>query len=545
MAIPVLLFLVALGARILTALLFAEPAYPDAYYYANLARELAAGHGFQLDYIWNFVEVGGSLPAAGVLPIPSNAHWMPLAALLQVPFLWILGPTGLASGLPFWLAAASVAPLTYVIGRDGGLPRWQSACAGLLVAMPGLVAPYLGQPDNFAIYMLLGTLALWLCARGLRGDRRSFALGGLVVGLAFLSRTDGVLLAVPYALAVARDLMGRPRATRIGWWPALACAAGFLLVVSPWLLRQLDIFGSLSPSSAGGRILFVREYRELYSVSTETTLDAFLAQGALPLIRSRLEGLGSALGIFAAMPLAFVLVPFLLIGAIVRRRDPWYLPWLIYAAVLFAFAAIVSAVHVPYGTFLHSAVALIPHAYLLSLIGLAAVVRWVAVRRTSWDADKATRNFSVMVVGIVMAVSIAATVMTVGSWRQERDSRQTILATLAAEADQGDIVMSPDAGAYRYQGGWSGIVTPDDPLPVIEEALRLYGVRWLALEREHTVRALLPVLAGEVRPAWLSAPLVVVTPADQSEPTDADVDDMPAAALFAVCLTPRDERCRT
>ena len=97
MVVPVLLFGVAIVARLVVAALFAEPAYPDAYYYANLARELAAGHGFQVDYIWNFVEVGGRLPAEGVLPIPSNAHWMPLAALVQVPFIWLLGPTATAS----------------------------------------------------------------------------------------------------------------------------------------------------------------------------------------------------------------------------------------------------------------------------------------------------------------------------------------------------------------------------------------------------------------------------------------------------------------
>ena len=93
MAVPILLFGVAIAARLVVAALFADPAYPDAYYYANLAREMAAGNGFQVDYIWNFVEVGGRLPAEGVLPIPSNAHWMPLAALVQVPFIWLLGPT--------------------------------------------------------------------------------------------------------------------------------------------------------------------------------------------------------------------------------------------------------------------------------------------------------------------------------------------------------------------------------------------------------------------------------------------------------------------
>ncbi len=65
------------------------------------------------------------LPAAGVLPIPSNAHWMPLASLVQVPFIWLLGPVPLASALPFWLASAAVAPVTYWIGRDASMPRWQ------------------------------------------------------------------------------------------------------------------------------------------------------------------------------------------------------------------------------------------------------------------------------------------------------------------------------------------------------------------------------------------------------------------------------------
>src|SRR3990172_7126310 len=244
MSLPVLLFLTALAARGLTALLFGEPAYPDSYYYANVARELAAGQGFQIDYIWNFVEVGGRLPERGVLPIPSNAHWMPLAALVQVPFIWLFGPTAMASALPFWLVSAAVAPLTYFVGRDAGCPRWQAGCAGLLIAMPGAIAPYLGQPDNFAVFMFLGTLALWLCARGLRGDRRSYALGGIVVGLAFLARTDGLLLGGPYALAFGRDLLRSPRMSRIGWWPAFASMAGFLIMAIPWLMRQMDVFGS-------------------------------------------------------------------------------------------------------------------------------------------------------------------------------------------------------------------------------------------------------------------------------------------------------------
>jgi len=544
MAIPVLLFVIALAVRVVITLIFADAAYPDALYYANLGRELAAGGGFSVDYVWNFVEVGGSLPSTGTLPIPSNAHWMPLAALVQVPFIWVLGPTPVASAMPFWLAAAATAPLTYYIARDAGMLSWQGAAAGLLVAVPAGVSPFLGQPDNFAIFMLLGTLALWLCGRGLRGHRGSFAAGGLVVGLAFLSRNDGVLLGLPFALAFLYDLVRRPRLSRIGWWPALACAGGFVLVAAPWLLRQLSVFGSVSPSSAGGRILFITEYRELYSVTTETTLDAFLAQGLGSIVESRLGGLWDALLIFMAGPLLVLLVPFLLIGIWVLRHNRNFVPWFIYAVTLFVFTAIVSAVHVPFGTFIHSAVALVPHAYLLAMAGIAAVVGWIAARRPNWDAPRASRNITLMVVGVIIAVSAFATLSTLDAWRHERDGRADVLAMLAAEADPTDIVMSPDAGAYQYHGDWAGIVTPDDPLPTVEEALRLYGVRWLALESEHITEGLRPVLTGETRPAWLSDPLVVVAPLPvEDEDEVAEGEPIPRAALFAVCLEPDDDRC--
>ena len=543
MAIPVLLFVIALAVRVVVALLFADPAYPDALYYANLGQELAAGGGFSVDYIWNFVEVGGRLPESGTLPIPSNAHWMPLAALIQVPFIWVLGPTPVASALPFWLAAAAAAPLTWFIARDAGLRSWQGAAAGLLVAVPAGVTPFLGQPDNFAIFMLLGALALWLCARGLRGHRWSFAAGGLVVGLAFLSRNDGVLLGLPFALAFLYDLLRRPRLTRIGWRSAIACAAGFVLVAAPWLLRQLDVFGSLSPSSAGGRILFITEYRELYSVSGETTLATFLDQGWVGLIESRLGGLADALLIFVASPMLVLLVPFLLVGIWASRRDRAFAPWFIYAVALFLFTALVSAVHVPFGTFIHSAVALLPHAYLLVMVGVAAIVGWIAARRPSWDAPRASRVIGFMVVGVVVAVTVFATLATVDAWERERGGRVEVLAALDELADPHDIVMSPDAGAYQYHGDWAGIVTPDDPLRVVEEALRLYGVRWLVLEGDHPTVGLKPVLAGEVRPDWLSEPLLLVPPLPPEDVEELEEEPLPRAALYAVCLGTDDARC--
>jgi hypothetical protein len=119
--VPIALFAAAFLVRAVVGHIYQGPAYPDSYYYVNVAQQLAAGNGFQLDYIWNFVDVGGRLPENPTLPIPSNAHWMPLASLIQVPFIWLLGAVPLAFGLPFWIVGALAAPLTWAIGRDAGL----------------------------------------------------------------------------------------------------------------------------------------------------------------------------------------------------------------------------------------------------------------------------------------------------------------------------------------------------------------------------------------------------------------------------------------
>ncbi|MDL2334551.1 MAG: glycosyltransferase family 39 protein [Chloroflexota bacterium] len=539
------LFAVALLVRVAVGAAFPGPAYPDSYYYFAVAQQFAAGHGFTIDYIWNFVDVGGKLPAFPTLPIPANGHWMPLAMLVQVPFIWLLGAGALASQLPMWLIGAAAAPLTFWIARDAGLEPRLAVAAGLLAAVPGGLTPFFGQPDNFGLFMTLGALALWLCARGLRGDRRAFLLGGAVVGLAALARNDGVLLGVPFALAFVWELVRRKGSARvIGWAAAIGCVGLFALFYAPWLYRQLHVFGSIAPSAANGRILWISDYGQLFSVSTPATPATLLANGVGPFLVSRLSGFLSALGQFALLPLVVVLAPFALIGAWVRRRDAWFVPALAYAVILFAASGLVFAVHVPYGTFIHSAVALLAHTFVLVVIGVAAAVRWVAARRTSWDAGRATTRFAYGAVAVAVIGAVFQSSITIGDWSVARSVESRLAAALASTPAT-DRVMSGDSGAYRYLSGHPGIISPNDDLTTIEMTMRGYDVRWLVLEAGSIVPALVPVLEGTVHPAWLSAPVVVV-PTDTAAPVASTAPVLPtgvAGAVYAVCLTPQDTRC--
>ncbi len=541
------LYLLALAVRAIAIAHFPDPAYPDSFYYVDVARQLAAGHGLNLDVIWAFVDVGGRLPANPQLPIPSNAHWMPLASFVQWPFVAIFGQAAAwAADAPFAIVGALAAPLTWAIAREAGARPSVQVGAGILAAIPGLLTPFMAQPDNFGLYEVLVAGALLLTARALKGDARAFALAGLLVGLATLARNDGVLVAGTLGLAVVWDRWrswrsGGDRPPVIPMWAIVASAAGFLVVMGPWYARQLALFGSLSPSTSSGRILFIRSMSDMNSIISDVSIGAFLGQGIGPLVVSRVLGFVAAVGIFAVLVCGVVLVPFLLVGSWARRRSVDFGPFFVYAAILFAFSAIVSAIHVPGGTFIHSAVALAPHSYVLALEGIAVLVGWVARRRRAWDPLRASRVFVSGAIVLTAGLAVVFTPVVHAAWTAARDPRLAVGAWLDAHgAPSTDRIMSIDASGFRYLTGHPGVVTVDDPLSTVETVARAYDIRWLALERQSIVRAMVPIIEGGPRPSWIGPPVLTI-PATAEEIAAGDA--APTLTLYPVCTTAADTRC--
>jgi Dolichyl-phosphate-mannose-protein mannosyltransferase len=548
--IPIALCTLALLARGLVFWLHPDAAYPDAYYYADVARALHSGAGFNIDFIWSFVDVGGRIPANPTLPIPSDAHWMPLAAIVQLPTMWLLGPTPLASALPFLFVGSLAAPMTWLLAREVGCSGRVAVAAGIMVAVPAATILYMAQPDNLALYQPLGMAALWLAARGYKGHCWSYALAGLMVGLATLSRNDGVLLGAAVGLVFVWDhwrawRSNGARHSVIPWRYAFACFGLFLVVMTPWYVRQLIVFGSLSPSTTSGRILLIRTYEEMDSVTSPTTLASFLGQGVGPLLQSRLLGFVSALQIYFVIACPIVLTPFVLIGGWARRRSVDFGPFFAYAAILFLASGLVFAVHVPYGTFLHSAVALVPFTFILALEGAVLASRWVVRRRPSWTEEGGARLFLIAVVVAVLFNAAVYTALAVPSWNTTRDNRLAAGAALeAAGAPPTDLLMTADPGGFEYFTGHGGVVTPTDSLAVVHQIAVDYDIRWLILERATIVDSMIPVLELTDRPAWIGRPIFEVAYKGPLTGNPA-VDGAPALAVYPVCTRPDDTRCGT
>jgi hypothetical protein len=545
--IPVALYLLALAVRAVFVATFPDPAYPDSFYYVDVARSIAAGHGLNVDFVWIFAEVGNRIPNPAVLPIPSNAHWLPLASFIQAPFIAVLGPTALASALPMALIGSLAAPLTWFIARDAGARPLVASAAAVLSAIPGAATVFLAQPENFAILQPLVAATIWCVARGLKGDGRAFAIAGLLAGLATLARNDGILLAGAVGLVWLAD--------RLRWWrshrgkrswshvedrPPIPVLAGvialglFLVVMGPWWIRQLLVFGSISPTSSNGAALWIRSIQEWNSVTAHPSLPSFLAQGAGPILESRLAGLSSAVANFIVFICSVILLPFLLVGAFARRHSLDFQPWFVYAFIAFAGATLIYPLHVPGGAFIHTAIGLAPHAAILSVEGILVLSGALAARRPRGDASLAGTVFVWGIVAIVAASSVLFGGPVETGWNATRQPRQALAAELTRlKIPADDRILSIDAAGMWYFTGHPGVVTPDDPIDTIEAVARAYQTRWLVVERGDAARALAPVLAG-TRPAWIGPPTFSIPAADGG---------LPELALFPVCTAAGDARC--
>ena len=228
-------FLVALLAIALVALLVrvvfvlvVDPKLPDpgdATAYHLLANNLADGHGYIRPFDFRILHV--ARPTAEYPPL--------FPALLAVPSF--LGGTSVdAQRLFLCFVGAGTVVLVGFLGRRVG-----GALVGVIAAAIAAVYPMLFLSEAVlmaeSVYVLLVTAALLLAYRAAEvPSPLHFAALGLVIGLAALTRAEGLFFAVVLVMPLAIGL--RSLATRRRVVLAAVAIGISVLVVMPWTIRN-------------------------------------------------------------------------------------------------------------------------------------------------------------------------------------------------------------------------------------------------------------------------------------------------------------------
>ena len=316
----------------------------------------------------------------------------PLGWLVIALWRWLTEPflhpaTEVLAGRQLMVVmAAADAALLLTIARRLGLRWWAGATAALLWALSPLAVAFSRSVwlDDVAVTFALGSLA---CALTPRRHLWAFAVSGVLLGCAVLSKETALLLAPAVVLAVARTSAGRTRPFCLA---AFSATALLVLLAFP-LLAVLK--GELLPGPGHVSLLDAVDWQLHGRASTGTALDPTSASANIVGQWLHRDPWLLGAGVLAA-PLALLVrrlqVPSLaLLLPVVVALRPGYLPEP-FVVMLLPFCALVLGGVLDVVLPRHRVAALGP-ALSAALLGTLLLTSWLPGLR-SLRSDDATRR---------------------------------------------------------------------------------------------------------------------------------------------------------
>ena len=494
-----ILFFLALAVRLSAAWLLTGPTYMDTAYYAVGARQLAGGAGFDEPFLWHYLDDPAGLPHPGFL------YWMPFPSLLAAPLATLIPGSFFALQLPFAVLSALFPLVAYRLAWKITDRRRSARLAGVLTIFSGFFFPYWTLPETFTPFAVFGSVALWLvgCETQGAGDNRrregwlAHLLAGLLVGLAHLTRADGVLLLPVVALGPLISSPTRnkqqatsdePRSSRlvVGYWSLvigywLLVILGYLLVMGPWFLRNLALIGApLSP--AGTKTLWLRVYDDLFCYGCDLSLSSYVAWGWGNILHSKLNALWINFQRLLAEDGLIFLLPFILVGFYRLRRRPVFILSSVYLLLAYLLHSVAFTFPGPRGGFFHATAAVLPFLFTAGAEGLEVAVRW-AGRRRRWNLRQAQAVFATATTVGSVILSVYVMAMHLPAWRDAGAVYRDIAAWLDAQhGPDAPTVMVGNPPSFHYYSGVPAVVVPNGGVQTVLDVCERYGVDYLVLD---------------------------------------------------------------
>ncbi|MFO1539483.1 MAG: hypothetical protein ACKOTZ_03410 [Chloroflexota bacterium] len=522
-AAPLGLFLLALAIRGLAAALLPAPPTEGSAWYADVAQAIATGRGAVADATWSY-----ATPPL-VLPKPAFELWMPLASLVALPAIALLGPSWAAVQAAGVLVGACAAPLAWAVGRDAaaraGLPARRvgavAVASGLLVACLAPLVLAAAAPESTNVFLVAG-LCVALCVpralapsgRGLRGRLPGLGLG-MALGACWLARQEAIWLgAVVLLLVVGRAARAEGRRGRHGLALLAPVVVGGLVVVVPWLVRQAGAFGGPFPGQASENLWLVTN-PQIFAWAERPEAAAYLARGPAALAADRVRALGAQLTDVLLLP-AFPVGVAGLAAVVGMRRSPAIRSasplavLLLGGGLTFVATALLVPVAPLWGTFLHASGPLLAGLAVVAALGGDALLARVS-RRRGW-----ARENVVLAPAALVVCAVALLALQLAAERTRVATASARLVAIAAELDARGaeaILIADQPVRLADATGRFSVVLPDEPGDAVLDLARHYGTRTVVILGER----------GRYPDAFLTGPerACLAGPPERIGPTEA------------------------
>lgn len=499
--VPLGLFLLALVVRLAVIPLVAFTPTEGSEYYLGVAANLVDGQGLVSDAVWSYAT------PPQVVPKPAFELWLPMATFVAALPMALLGTSLGAAQAGMALLGAAVAPLAWFAGREAaavsGLDarriRAVAITSGLVAAVLAPFVTAVAGPDSTTPFLVFGTLAAVVAPRALPSRTLTAArppiapLGlGIALGLAYLSRQEAIWIALAWLVLLAIDLR-RTRPGRVvrgavgAVWPV---AVGGLLVVGPWLIRNVVDLGGPLPGQAVEN-LWLRRNEDIFAWLDRPTAAGSLGRGAGALLGDRVDAVIHQLVSVIVTPAFPVgLLGLVAVGALHRSpalRGPTTLAMLLLSGGLtFMATALLFPVATRWGTFLHSAGPLLVGLIVATALAGDALMARVSVRR-AWG------QVNVVLVPIaLLAVTVPLLALQLLIVSRQADALGARFAATAihlgtltgtgADREGARPVYVTDHPMWLAETtGALAIALPDEPLASVADLARTFGAAWIVV----------------------------------------------------------------
>ena len=514
-----MLFLIGVFISLGAAALEMGPGYMDADYYYASGLRIASNQGWSEPFLWNY------LGDPQGLPNPAFTYWMPLAAIVAGLGMKITGISNFwGARIGFLIIAGCIPPLTAYLAYTFTPVRWAAIFAGSLALFTGFYYAYLPTSETFGIYMIQGGVFFILVRRlqkdlnnvrisdgnGFESTRSkppkkqvlispfwTYLLIGVIAGLMYMTRADGLmwfgmaLIVIIFQSYSVRKVIDEGSKFSI-WLPFLLCLAGFFILCSPWIFRNLSEFGSVFAPGAD-RAFWLTDYDDLYTYPASLlTFNRWLNSGIVEILKAR----GWALGLNLVSAFAVQ-------GGIFSRRyksfksDVAKHPWRVSLGILawigiFLTMTLVFPFQGARGGFFHAGAALQPLLWALVPAGLLVFIRW-GERTRKWNSARALKVFGYSSAGFAIIITVFVTWQRLGGdvlvnpdWGKTERTYQLIEGHLVKNGISPEvIVMVNNPPGYNAMTGRRAIVIPNGDLETSIQAGKKYDAGYLILDKNY------------------------------------------------------------
>ena len=445
-----------------------------------LADNLKRGLGFTTFVKWTLYDSSREF-------LRPEANRQPAMALVLLPVFSLFGvgflqaqAVALLHGLlamffcSFWAKR--------LFGREAAI-----AVLGYLAVDPPFVW-FSTQPDSLMLYLSLFYLILILADKTEISWKRACLLGA-ISGVLYLTRTQGVLMVPAIALWILI------RGGKKKWLKAILCGFSALLVVSPWLLRNIDEFGSPSYSQNGQFFLnenhwsawSVRETApspsDMWNNQGPVAVAKYLAAGVLRVIEPFTLGSTHRGEVFGQPTLVIFLIPAIIAVFSMKNRRKMLLPAIAITPVLLALV-----LHQHAGRYLTIAVP--------AVVGMGAVGFKETIQRQS---GRILLYWIILIVSLILVTPLIKMLQT-DSRSRAAEAREAAVWVEENASDSAWVCTYPNVELFHWIYRKPTLTWPNDYEMLLWPYLQNHNVQYMVVDRD------LPTLRPWLSRCWRRSP---------------------------------------